>query len=84
MVLDKLNKPKSLITHTEDRYGQVMKHISSTDKAFKLLGWKAKTDFEGGLTKTTKWYEENPAWWQKLLWMRHVPMKTRDGKIVYY
>ena len=84
MVIDKLNKPRSLITHTEDRYGQVMKHTSSTDKAFELLGWKAETDFEEGLTKTIQWYEQNPDWWQKLLWMRHVPMKTKDGKIIYY
>jgi dTDP-glucose 4,6-dehydratase len=84
IILDKLNKPKTLITHMSDRSGQVMRHISSTDKAFRLLGWKAKTDFENGITKTINWYQQNSNWWQKLLWMRHVPMKTRDGKIEYY
>jgi len=84
IVLDKLGKPKTLITHMGDRSGQVAKHVSSTDKAFQLLGWKAQTDFGGGLARTIEWYKQNPAWWQKLLWMRHVPMKTRDGKIEYY
>ena len=84
IVLDKLGKPKSLITHTTDRYGQVMKHVSSADKAFQLLGWKAETNFGEGITKTITWYEQNRDWWEKLLWMRHVPMKTKDGKVEYY
>jgi len=84
MVLDKLNKPKSLITHTVDRYGQVKRHISSTQKALELLGWEAATDFEHGIEKTIEWYQRNRDWWQKLLWMRQVPIKTRDGKIEYY
>jgi len=84
IVVDKLGKPKSLITHTVDRYGQVMKHVSSTDKALAVLGWKAETDFNRGITKTIAWYQQNIDWWQKLLWMRHVPMKTKDGKVEYY
>ena len=84
MVIEKLGKPRSLITHTSDRYGQVKRHVSSTDKALELLGWRAGTDFERGLNSTIAWYKQNPAWWQKLLWMRHVPIKTRDGKIEYY
>ncbi len=84
MVLDILDKPKSLITQIGDRPGQVSKHISSTNKALSVLGWKAQTDFEDGLARTIEWYQQNPAWWQKLLWMRHVPIKTRDGKVEYH
>ena len=84
IVLDKLNKPKSLITRTADRYGQVLKHVSSTDKARQVLGWKAETNFAEGIAKTIEWYQQNPGWWQKLLWMRHVPIKTSDGKVEYY
>ncbi len=84
MILDKFNKPKALITHTGDRPGQVTRQISSTDRALQILGWEAETDFDEGLTKTIKWYQQFPEWWQKLLWMRYVPIKARDGKIEYY
>jgi len=69
MVLDILGKPKSLITGI---------------KALRVLGWQAQTDFEDGLARTIEWYQQNRGWWQKLLWMRHVPIKTRDGKIEYH
>ncbi len=84
MILDKLNKPKSLITHIGDRPGQVTRHVSSTNKALRVLGWKAATGFDLGITKTIRWYQQNPDWWQKLLWMRHVPIKTKNGEIEYH
>jgi dTDP-glucose 4,6-dehydratase len=84
MVLAKLDKPQSLITHMGDRPGQVDRHISSTDKALSILDWKAETDFNRGLDETIEWYRQNRDWWQKLLWMRHVPIKTKEGKIEYH
>jgi dTDP-glucose 4,6-dehydratase len=84
MVLEILGKPQSLITQVGDRPGQVKRHISSTRKASKVLGWRAQTDFADGLARTIRWYQQNPDWWQKLLWMRHVPIKTRDGKVEYH
>lgn len=84
IILDKLNKPKSLITYVRDRPGQVSRHISSTDKALQILGWKATSDFDLGIAKTITWYEHNRDWWEKLLWMRYVPIKTRDGRIEYH
>ena len=84
MVLDRLGKPASMITYINDRPAQIDKHFSSTDKAFQILQWKAETDFEEGLVRTINWYEQNPEWWKKQLWMTHVPIKTRNGKIEYY
>jgi len=84
IVLDKLNKPKSLITHIGDRPGQIRRHVSSTDKALRILGWKAETDFDEGISSTIRWYQQNRDWWQKLLWMRRVPIKTRDGRTEYH
>jgi dTDP-glucose 4,6-dehydratase len=84
IVLNKFNKPELLITHTADRSGQVMKHVSATEKAFRILGWKAETDFEAGISKTIEWYQQNPEWWRRLLWMRHVPLKSKEGKVEYY
>lgn len=81
MVLDKMNKPESLITHVSDRPGQVKRHISSTSKAENLLGWQAKTPFERGLDKTIDWYCTNREWWSKMVWMRYVPILMKDGKI---
>ena len=84
IVLDELNKPRSLIQHVSGRPGQVNQHISSTDKALRLLGWKAETTFYEGIVKTIKWYRENTDWWKGLLWMKQVPTKDRDGKVEYY
>jgi dTDP-glucose 4,6-dehydratase len=64
MVLSALGKPSSLKTHVSERPGQVDRHIGSTDKAERLVGWKAKTAFEDGLEKTIAWYRENEAWWR--------------------
>lgn len=83
MVLDIMDKPKSLMQYVGERPGQVTRHISSTDKAKKLLGWKAKTRFEKGLRKTIQWYEDNGEWWHKLLWMRTVPVVREKGRIEY-
>jgi dTDP-glucose 4,6-dehydratase len=84
IILRKTNKSKALITHIGDRPGQVRRHIASTEKAFDLLGWKAKTDFEEGVEKTIRWYIENRKWWGRLLWMRSVPIKRDDGRIEYH
>jgi dTDP-glucose 4,6-dehydratase len=67
MILDKLNKPCSLMHHVSERLGQVYRHIGSTEKAERLLGWKATTDFNKGLSLTIDWYVKNQKWWEKLI-----------------
>lgn len=59
------NKSKILVNHHR-RPGQVRRHISSTDKARRLLAWEAETPFERGLEKTIQWYVENQRWWTNL------------------
>jgi dTDP-glucose 4,6-dehydratase len=63
-VLDMLGKPSSLKVHVEERPGQVDRHIGSTEKAERLLGWRARTSFEDGLERTISWYRDNEAWWR--------------------
>ncbi len=63
-VLDALGKPPDLTCHVEERPGQVDRHIGSTDKAVRLLGWRARTSFEAGLERTVAWYSDNEAWWR--------------------
>jgi len=63
-VLDALGKPRSLKQHVPERPGQVDRHIGSTDKARRLIGWEARTSFDEGLARTVAWYRENEAWWK--------------------
>jgi dTDP-glucose 4,6-dehydratase len=64
LVLELLEKPPSLKAHVEERPGQVRRHLGSTDKAERLLGWRARTSLEAGLERTVQWYRENEAWWR--------------------
>src|SRR3954464_8312614 len=45
MVLEAFGKPHDLVTNVPERLGQVDRHIGSTEKAERLLGWKARTGF---------------------------------------
>jgi dTDP-glucose 4,6-dehydratase len=66
-VLDLLGKPYSLKNYIPDRPGQVDRHIGSTDKAARLLGWQSSIPFTAGLEKTIAWYRDNPEWWRAVL-----------------
>lgn len=83
-ILEVMEKPLSLIQHIGDRPGQVQRHIASTDKALKLLGWRAGTSFAEGIQRTVEWYRCNPQWWEKLSYMRSVPIKTKSGTVEYH
>lgn len=67
-----------------DRPGQVHKHISSTDKARRLLGWQAATDIVTGLERTITWYRDNVDWWRKQSWMKCVELTLEDGTRVQH
>ncbi|HEU6446654.1 MAG TPA: hypothetical protein VFL61_16505 [Gaiellaceae bacterium] len=60
LVLELTGRPASLKQHVEERPGQV--HRGSTDKAERLLGWRARTSLEEGLSRTVAWYRENEDW----------------------
>jgi dTDP-glucose 4,6-dehydratase len=67
LVLDELGKPDDLSMHVPERPGQVDRHIGSTEKAERLLGWRARTSFADGLQRTIAWYRDNGAWWKAIL-----------------
>jgi dTDP-glucose 4,6-dehydratase len=71
VVLDQLGKPASLKVHLPERPGQVDRHIGSTEKAERLLGWRARTSFEDGLARTIAWYQQNRPWWEAALRAEH-------------
>jgi dTDP-glucose 4,6-dehydratase len=84
MILDILAKPRSLITHMEDRPGQVQHHISSTEKLETILGTGSGRPFETGLEETVRWYADHRVWWERLLPMRRVAVMGKDGTTGYY
>jgi dTDP-glucose 4,6-dehydratase len=67
VVLQGLGKPGSLKEHLPERPGQVDRHIGSTEKAERILGWRARHSFHQGLEHTIAWYAENRAWWDTTL-----------------
>jgi dTDP-glucose 4,6-dehydratase len=63
LILDKLNKPKSLIEYVEDRKGHDQRYaiyIGEHD-------WLPKYSFEEALTMTVDWYINNEKWWKPIL-----------------
>ena len=64
LVLAVLGKPPALKEFVDERPGQVRRHVGSTEKAERLLGWRARTSLEEGLERTLAWYRDNEAWWR--------------------
>lgn len=71
---------KSEIQTVGERPGQVFRHTADSGKAAAMLGWKPTTSFAEGLEKTVDWYRDNPEWWERQRWMRHIPIITASGK----
>jgi dTDP-glucose 4,6-dehydratase len=66
LLLDLLGKPSSLKQFVDERPGQVRQHVGSTEKAERLLGWRARTPVEHGLERTVAWYRDNKSWWSAI------------------
>jgi len=66
MILDELNKPKSLIKFVKDRPGHDFRYSLDTIK-IKELGWTPKYKFENAMKETVRWYKENEWWWKILI-----------------
>ncbi len=62
IILQELNKPKSLIVHVEDRKGHDLRYAIDPSKAMKELGWKPTTMFNDGIKLTIDWYRNNMEW----------------------
>ncbi len=83
-VLNAFQLDDSHLTYMKDRMGQVQQHIASYKKAHEILGFTPQVGFDEGLKKTIQWYKDNKPLWIKQLPLRHVPVKARDGSIVWY
>lgn len=83
-ILERLDRPEDLLASIDDRPGQVQHHVASTEKTTATLGWRAAVAFEHGLDSTIAWYRENPGWWSRLEWMKSIPVKLADGRVVLH
>jgi dTDP-glucose 4,6-dehydratase len=81
-IVDLTGTDASLCVNVSDRPGQVSRHVSSTEKAERILGWRAETDLDTGLAQTVAWYREHESWWQKRSLLKHVVLTLADGSRV--
>lgn len=82
-ILARIPESRSVTEHVYNRPGQVDLHVSSTEKARRMLDWAPHTDFDAGLDRTIHWYRDNVAWWRKRLWIAQVPIEVSKAKVVY-
>lgn len=78
-ILRLMNGHESQIAFVGERPGQVFRHTADYGKLKKKLGWVPATSWLEGLSRTIEWYKDQPAWWNKQIWMRHIPIITASG-----
>ena len=66
LILNELNKPKTLIQFVKDRPGHDRRYSLNFTK-IKEFGWEPKYSFENAMKNTIKWYRENDWWWRALV-----------------
>ena len=57
-----MGKSNDLIEFVDDRPGHDFRYSLDSTKIMNELKWKSKIEFQEGITKTVKWYEENLEW----------------------
>lgn len=62
LILERLGKQKSLITHVTDRPGHDRRYAIDAKKIMTELNWKPSVSFEEGIVKTIDWYLKNNKW----------------------
>lgn len=65
LILNRLNKPESLITYVEDRKGHDYRYAIDPTKLKEEFGWAPKTKFEDGIVLTIDWYLAHPEYLAK-------------------
>jgi dTDP-glucose 4,6-dehydratase len=65
ILLDELDRPRSLIRHVRDRPGHDRRYSLNIDK-IRALGWQPRHSPEEAIRKTVAWYRDNEWWWRKI------------------
>jgi dTDP-glucose 4,6-dehydratase len=66
LILEKLGKPRSLITFVADRLGHDKRYAIDPTKIMSELGWKPQYTFDTGIVETVQWYIDHQDWWQRI------------------
>ncbi len=66
-ILDKLNKPSSLIKYVKDRPGHDRRYAMDFSKITSETGFMPAYGIEKGIEKTIDWYIKNENWWKEIL-----------------
>jgi dTDP-glucose 4,6-dehydratase len=74
-ILDRLDRPASLIRPVADRPGHDRRYALDTTK-LRALGWAPAVPFDAGLGETVEWYRANEWWWR--------PIKEQDPSFREY
>ena len=67
LILDRLDKPKSLIKHVADRPGHDRRYAIDASKTINELCWKPSVSFEQGINKTIDWYLQSREWLENVV-----------------
>ena len=65
-ILRATGKPESLIRYVKDRPGHDRRYAITSEKIMTTTGWKPEVDFEQGLQRTIRWYQENSGWVERV------------------
>lgn len=65
LLLQTLDRPKSLIQFVKDREGHDRRYSLNIDK-IKALGWQPRHTPQEAIIKTAVWYRDNEWWWRKI------------------
>ena len=65
ILLDALDRPRSLIRHVTDRPGHDRRYSLDIAK-ITALGWEPDHTPEEAIVKTAAWYRDNEWWWRKI------------------
>ena len=66
-IIEATGADESLIEHITDRPGHDRRYSLSSDKLREETGWQPQVEFEEGLARTVRWYQDNQQWWQPIL-----------------
>ena len=66
IILDLLQKPRSLIRHVKDRPGHDRRYAIDGAKIKTDLGFEATVPLRTGMEETVRWYVEHRDWWEKI------------------
>lgn len=65
ILLDALDRPRSLIRHVADRPGHDRRYSLDISK-ITALGWEPAHSPEEAIAQTAHWYRDNEWWWRKI------------------